>query len=455
MDALAPVSDAAIPTFGDTGAMDADSGTCATFSTSTAGFAQLIQTTQSSLSSSTGVTTEFWFNQAAPSATTTFTVAMFTDLPGFGWFEKEVIIQGGTSPEIQVFLNAYVTASVDVCDGTWHHIAATATLTSPSTVYIYVDGVQVGTGTAAWSSSADGGNAVQLQTAGAASASIQELAVYPTVLTGTQIALHYNKAAFPQESTGARVGRVLDTIGWPSTARNVDTGVSTVQAVTSPLTTTPALQHMQDCQATEGGALYIDVSGHVRFVSRAALVSESVYASSQVTFGEFLGDVPFSPPPTLGIDDIDIYNEATGQRTGGKVQTVIDQTSIDEYGRATWSPAGQLLGISDDEVQGMMSYVVTNKSEPSQRLQSFDVNMWTLAVSDQCASVLGLELLTRVTVRRGGGATNFEGVGQVEAIAENATPGGPWTVTLSLDPSPQDYWILGQSALGVDTRLHY
>ena len=36
----------------------------------------------------------------------------------------------------------------------------------------------------------------------------------------------------PAESSGTRVGAILDAIGWPAADRAIDTGISTVQAVT-------------------------------------------------------------------------------------------------------------------------------------------------------------------------------------------------------------------------------
>jgi len=65
------------------------------------------------------------------------------------------------------------------------------------------------------------------------------------------------------ETTGARFGRILDTIGWPSGQRDVDTGLTTVQA--DPGTARTASAALSTVALTEFGAFYIDAAGNVVF----------------------------------------------------------------------------------------------------------------------------------------------------------------------------------------------
>jgi hypothetical protein len=68
------------------------------------------------------------------------------------------------------------------------------------------------------------------------------------------------------EDTGTRIGRVLDTIAWPSSMRSIATGQTTVQA--DPGTARSALAACQTLETTEYGAFYIDTSGLVVFKNR-------------------------------------------------------------------------------------------------------------------------------------------------------------------------------------------
>ena len=68
------------------------------------------------------------------------------------------------------------------------------------------------------------------------------------------------------ETTGNRINDILNTVGWPSGMRDVDTGLTTVQA--DPATTRTALNALQTVATTEYGALYMDASGQVVFQDR-------------------------------------------------------------------------------------------------------------------------------------------------------------------------------------------
>ena len=456
---LFPTSGYGAPTYGNTGAMVADPGTCATFTTSTAAIAALNQVTQSSLSSTTGASIEFWFNAPAPAGTTQFVSRMFVNLPGTGFFEHEILINGGASPSVQVQLDTAVTASKNICDGAWHHVVGTATLTSPSTVFIYVDGVQVATGTPNWTTAGDFANVVEFITlSSGASASAQEMAVYPSVLTAAQVTKHYQLAAFPQQSSDARIGHTLDAVSWSSTARNIDTNTSaTVQAVTSPLTTTSSLSHMQAVENTEGGALFMGTDGRVRFISRQTTFSNPLYTQSQVVIGDsFVGnDLPFDPSPTIAIDDIDLYNEATATRQNGLTQRTVVASSITSYGRSTWQPPSQLLGISDAEVLAMTQYVTFKFGTPVTRVQSVTVDLLNLITPNLVGNLLSLDLLYQVTVERlgvPGGGQGFSQTANIEKITEIATP-DQYKVSFALAKANPPFWVLGKSRLGIDTTL--
>ena len=66
------------------------------------------------------------------------------------------------------------------------------------------------------------------------------------------------------ETTGVRFGRILDQIGWPTSLRDVDTGLTTVQA--NPTTARTASAALSQISLTEFGAFYVDVDGALSLI---------------------------------------------------------------------------------------------------------------------------------------------------------------------------------------------
>lgn len=355
-----------------------------------------------------------------------------------------------------------LTGSVTVNDGNWHHIVAT--FAPPASMAIYVDGVldnsSSGTASLSWTGATTSSFAfTSAGGIGMFSGYLSLAAQYAVALRADQVSTHYYLTAFPQESTGARVGRVLDCVGWSGTARNIDIGVSTVQANVTDLTNVSTLSHLQNVQATELGAVFIDGAGQLRFLARSTLWSQNVYITSQATIGDNTagGDLPFVANPTVTLDDIDLYNEAVGTRTGGVEQRAQDGASIAAYGRNTWNPPATLIGISDTEVFNMLQWIVNQHKTPITRVQSVTVDGYALQTAGTVASMLALELLYRVTVERvniPGGGSSFSQIASIEKIDEKLSPTS-WTVTFGLAKADAGSFILGMNQLGITTALGF
>lgn len=359
-------------------------------------------------------------------------------------------------------------------DSNWHYVVCSWTSGTPT---FYVDGVNTttfGTATVA-------GNQFMSNISANGDTLFQDLAFYNYALTATQVANHYAAGAFPQQSTDARINRILNIVGWSATARNIDQGHSTVQAVTSDLTTTSSLSHMQQVEATEGGALFIGTDGRVNFRSRTSLFSNPLFTRSQVTIGDRFqtNDLPFDPGPNIAIDDLDLYNEAVATRQNGNTQRATNATSIANNGRATWQPPAQLLGISDSEVLSLCQYVVFKFNTPIVRTRSVTVDLFNLIQPNLVGTLLGLDLLQKISLERvwfpGGGPGEYSydspvdfdsGVGfdgatanfsqsfNIERIDEQSSP-DQYKVTFAVAISDPPFWVLGQSRLGIDTTLSW
>ncbi|MCU4184031.1 LamG domain-containing protein [Acidiferrimicrobium sp. IK] len=171
----------------------------------------------------------------------------------------------------------------DVCDGLWHHIVAVI----EGGVQLYVDGVDIGDallyGTWSWTPTnmvaAFGGSLYtgsgSYYPGGTTPATgpqfhgdLDELAVYPTALTAAAVTAHYQGAAFPAETTGQRVNRVLDVLGQPTSRRRVDAGRTFCQIEKTNENQTKALLYLQRCEQTEQGQFYVGADGATVFEDR-------------------------------------------------------------------------------------------------------------------------------------------------------------------------------------------
>lgn len=351
-------------------------------------------------------------------------------------------------------------------DGGWHHYVfayASSALTA------YVDGVQVNTSAAGTTFNAPTVFSLSPTLAPAPGAFIsglaatltqlfvQDVALYTQGLSAAKILKHFNIGAFPQASTDTRIGAVLDSFGWSPGARNLDAGVSTVQAVTSSLNGSTALSHLEDCECTEGGALFMDAGGKVRFISRGTLFSSAPYQVPQAIFGDTIAtQIPFQPGPTLTSDDLNLYNIATGQRKGGVAQSIEDYTSSANYGPQTWNPPANLIGISDQEVAARLQYVVNQYAKPTERFQTLIVNLIDLIAPNLCGQVLALELMEMIEIQRAGipGST-FTQYGLVERISE-VVDANSWQITFGTDVADTgQYFEWGVSQWGQTTTWAY
>ena len=342
-------------------------------------------------------------------------------------------------------------------DSSWHHVVVTRTGT---TVTMYLDGVALGT--SALSSNVTGYSAPTSITLGitqnlpavtyAFPGELAEVALYPSVLSSTQVQNHYNSVVTGSvESSGARLGRVLNWIGWPTNPRNIDAGSSQMQAINQSLTGTTVLTYLQLVEVSENGALFMDRSGNVRFIARQSLLL-APYTTSQQTFGDGGGsEIPYEPVPQIAKDTIDLYPSALVQRQDGVIQQATNTTAAAKYGPRTYQP-NQLLVTTDLEALEYADWEVAHLSTPLIRIRSIIVHPLASDPTSPATAqaVLARELMDRVTVNRHalpGGGTALSIQSMVEGVDHQVDfAKGDWTVTFALDPADtQSYWVWGTS----------
>ncbi len=80
--------------------------------------------------------------------------------------------------------------------------------------------------------------------------------------------------------SGTRINQILDQIGWPASMRDVDAGLTTLQA--DPGTARTSLAAMETVTISEYGALYVDASGSFVFQDRNVTTASTNWAQAIV-----------------------------------------------------------------------------------------------------------------------------------------------------------------------------
>jgi hypothetical protein len=158
------------------------------------------------------------------------------------------------------------------------------------------------------------------------------------------------------ETTGARITKILDSISWPASMRDIDTGQTTVQA--DPATQRTALSALQTVANTEYGAVYVDGSGDLVFQDRAYTVSS--VSQTPVVFKDDGTGISYLDVKWV-LDDTQVYNKATITRQGGTVQTVIDQDSIDKYFTHSYNLTGLLMETDAEALQYGQAFIASRQ----------------------------------------------------------------------------------------------
>ena len=253
---------------------------------------------------------------------------------------------------------------------------------------------------------------------------------------------------YPVESTSSRLAAVLDDVGWPAGLRNLDTGVTDVEAFDDDTTVT-AFRHINDVVNIEAGRVFIAGDGDFTFHNRT---HHAGGASSLYTFGP--SDLPYSEV-TVAYNDEFLYNTVEVTSADGTVARAEHITSIEDYGARVLAYSGVAATFND--ATNVAEWQRSRFGVQRVRVSSFELkpqadptNLWP--------AVLGLDLRDVVTVKTDppGSGTNLTQKVAVDGISHTITHEEWVTVYDCFALAAHeivDFWILGTSELGIDTRL--
>lgn len=245
------------------------------------------------------------------------------------------------------------------------------------------------------------------------------------------------------ETTGSRITDILNTVGWPSGMRDVDTGNTTVQA--DPATTRTALAALQTVATTEYGALYMDASGQVVFQQRS-FTTASV-AGTPTVFADDGTGIAYSSLQWV-LNDAQIFNEANVTATGLAKQTASDATSISTYFKHSYNVTDLLMQTTDEAMNFAKAYVASRK-DTSIRADSITLDLTTANYAAGVTAALSLDYFDPVTIKQqqpNGGT--LQKTFQIFGVSHDVRP-SQWKTTFTTLEPIIDGFIVGNTNFGI------
>ena len=251
------------------------------------------------------------------------------------------------------------------------------------------------------------------------------------------------------ELTSVRLSRLLDSIGFPSTLRDINTGTLNIQQQTL---TTNLLSAMRQCETAENAQFFIANDGKATFRNRNYKLSNTKAVNVQATFDNSGSNLPYRDVVT-SFDTDEVRNVYEWTRSGGATQYVADSDSVSRYTAKTNTTT--TLNTSDANVLSIIQQKLSETALPIERIDSLkvaprdDTNLWE--------KILSLEFGDRVKVNiTNPNGSVFSDEVWIQSINHNINSGAQtWDYVVSLSPAGSSGWVLGQAKLGEGTRFAY
>jgi len=249
--------------------------------------------------------------------------------------------------------------------------------------------------------------------------------------------------------SGTRINQILDQISWPATMRDVDTGLTTLQA--DPGTTRTSLAALQTVANSEYGAIYVNASGSFVFQDRSVTVGS--IGGTPTLFADDGTGIKYANA-VWKLDDTLVFNSATVTRSGGTAQVATNAASIAKYFIHSYF-LNNLLMQTDAVALNYAQAYVASRAETSIRCDAVELDLYTPDYNTGIIAALNLDFFDPITVitTQPGGST-LDKTLQIFGVGMNITPNSWKTVFTTLEPiidgfiiGNVDYGVLGQNVL--------
>jgi hypothetical protein len=241
--------------------------------------------------------------------------------------------------------------------------------------------------------------------------------------------------------SGTRINQILDQIDWPLSMRDIDAGLTTLQA--DPGTNRTSLAAMQTVTDSEYGALYVDATGSFVFQDRSVTVG-SITATPTV-FSDNGAGIRYSDAAWI-LNDVLIFNKATITAVGLTSQVATNQPSIDKYFLHSYYLDNLLMQTNAVALDYARAYVAS-RAETTIRVDSISLDLYTPDYNAGIIAALELDFFDPITVSttQPGGST-LEKTLQIFGVQNVITPNSFKTIFTTLEPVI-DGFIIGYSKL--------
>ena len=244
------------------------------------------------------------------------------------------------------------------------------------------------------------------------------------------------------ELSGARVNDILNQISWPASQRDIDPGLTTLQA--DPGTNRTALQALFTVAESEYGAIYVDADNNFVFQDRG--VTAGSIGGTPTVFADDGSGISYFDATWI-LNDVLVFNKATITRAGGSPQVALNQASIDKYFLHSYF-LDNLLMQSDAVALDYAQAYIASRQETSIRVDAIVLDLYTPSYNSGIVAALDLDFFDPITVKTTQpGGSMLEKTLQIFGVKMNITPNSWKTTFTTLEPVI-DGFILGYSELG-------
>jgi len=242
--------------------------------------------------------------------------------------------------------------------------------------------------------------------------------------------------------SGTRINQILDEIDWPASQRDIDAGLTTLQA--DPGTNRTALQALQIATESEYGAIYVDADNNFVFQDRG-VTAGSIGGTPTVFADDGTGIDYFDATWTL--NDVLVFNKATITRVGGSPQVALNQASIDKYFLHSYFLDNLLMETDAVALDYAQAYVAS-RQETSIRCDAIVLDLYTPNYNTGIIAALDLDFFDPIEVitTQPGGST-IDKTLQIFGVRMAITPNSWKTTFTTLEPVI-DAFILNNSIYG-------
>lgn len=338
---------------------------------------------------------------------------------------------------------------------------------STSTVTFYRNGSSIGSDTfSSVSEPVDPGSirVLSIVREGAAADVAQwgDFALWTSDQSSLMSSLYNAGIGYRNDTPGDRIGRLLDWSGWSGSDRDIDTGTTSLAALSSDRF--EVLSACQDAASADGGVFYISKSGDAVFQGRRNRWEESSGTEYTDEYGDEYGGVGGA------VVQFDDDGTATGyQAIGWRYDTTMlsnnvavdsgtqgvsdgraeDSTSQTTYGVRTLT-VSTISNDTDDNAE-RAQWELSRRKDPHLRVEEVGFLVGNAVQEDTAAT---LELQDRVDVNRrpGSGQDDITAEMRVSSITHDISEGGTvWRTTVGLlEASTDQPGVYGEAEYGTD-----